>query len=86
SLDCKDAVVKMKPFLITRRKVSRKVRKVLRDKAKEEMIKYAKEKTSVEIFGDIIKNEVQKNLSLKLKKIYPLSLCEIRIFKVEREK
>ena len=50
------------------------------------MIKYAKEKTSVEIFGDIIKNEVQKNLSLKLKKIYPLSLCEIRIFKVEREK
>jgi hypothetical protein len=27
---------------------------------------------------------LQKPLSIKLKKIYPLSLCEIRVLKVER--
>jgi ribosomal protein S3AE len=85
STTCKDAQIRIKPFLITRRKVSRAVRKALREKAKEELIEYAKDKTSETIFKDIIKNQLQKTLSLKLKKIYPLSLCEIRILKVEKE-
>ena len=32
---------------------------------------------------ELFRNQLQKTLSLKLKKIYPLSLCEIRVFKVE---
>lgn len=84
SVDCKDAKVKIKPFLITRRKVSRSVRKALRDEAKKELIDYAKANTADAIFKDIIQGRIQKPLSLKLKKIYPLSLCEIRIFKVEK--
>jgi len=85
SVECKDAQVKIKPFLITRRRVPRAVRKALRIKAKEELTKNVKDKTSEEIFEEIISNRIQKTLSLKLKKIYPLSLCEIRVLKVEKE-
>jgi len=85
SMECKDAVVRIKPFLITRRKVSRNVRKILREKVREELAKYMKEKDSEVIFEDIIKNDLQRHLSLVLKKVYPLSLCEIRIFKIEKE-
>ena len=84
SVECKDAEIKIKPFLITRRRVPRSVRKALRNQAKEELIKYVKNKTSEEIFEEIIKNRIQKTLSLKLKKTYPLSLCEIRILKIEK--
>ena len=86
STECKDGQVRIKPFLVTRRKVSRAVRKALRDKAKEELINYAKNKTIESLFRDLLKTSIQKPLSLKLKKIYPLSLCEIRILKVEKEK
>jgi len=85
STDCKDAQIRIKPFLITRRKVSRVVRKALREKAKKELIEYVKTKDSEGIFEEVLKNQLQKTLSLKLKKIYPLSLCEIRILKVEKE-
>jgi len=85
STGCKDAQIRIKPFLITRRKVSRAVRKALREKAREELIGYVKDKTSETLFDEVIKNQIQKPLSLKLKKIYPLALCEIRILKVEKE-
>ena len=85
STNCKDAKIRIKPFLITRRKVSRAVRKALRNKAKEELTNYVKDKNSEEIFNEIIRNQIQKQLSLKLKKIYPLSLCEIRVLEVENK-
>lgn len=81
--ETKDSKIKIKPFLVTRRKVSKAVRKALREKAKQELIKYSKSKTTEEIFEEILKNKLQKSLSLKLKKIYPLSLCEIRNLKVK---
>lgn len=85
SAKCKDAQLRIKPFLITRRKVSRAVRKALREKAKEEIINYVKDKTHEEIFDDLLKNRLQKPLSLILKRIYPLSFCEIRVLKIEKE-
>lgn len=83
---CKDAEIIIKPFLVTRKKVSRQVRKALRIKAKEEILNYVKDKTSDEIFEDLLKNKLQKPLSLTLKKVYPLSLCEIRVFKIKNKK
>ena len=80
--DSQDAQLKIKPFLITRRKVSRRIRNALRTQTKLELEKYANEKQSSEIFEDILKNQLQKKLSLTLKKIYPLSLCEIKFIKV----
>ena len=85
SAQCKDAKIRIKPFLITRRKVSRAVRKTLRNMARTELIEYVKDKTSYELFDEILKNQLQRPLSLKLKKIYLLSLCEIRVMKVEKE-
>ena len=84
SAESKNAKLRIKPLLITREKVSKKIRKVLREKAREELIKYVKSKDSEEIFEDILKGKFQKELSLKLKKIYPLSFCDIRILKVEK--
>jgi ribosomal protein S3AE len=83
--DCKDASLKIKPFLITRRKVSKRVRRGLREKTKEEITKYLKDKTSSRIFEEILKNKMQKELSLILKKIYPLSLCEIKSIEIEKD-
>jgi ribosomal protein S3AE len=86
SAETKDSQIKIKPFLITRRKVSRAVRKALREKAREELIAYVKDKDSEEIFQEVLRNSIQKTLSFKLKKIYPLSLCEIRTLRVEKRK
>lgn len=83
--DCKDAALKIKPFLITRRKVSKRVRRGLRDKTKEEIKRYIKDKTSERIFEEILKNKMQKELSMILKKIYPLSLCEIKSMEIEKD-
>ena len=83
SVNCEDFQLKIKPFLITRRKVSRAVRNALRKKAKEELTNYVKDKNIETIFQDLLKNQIQKPLSLKLKKIYPLSLCEIRVLEVK---
>jgi len=84
STDCKDAQIRIKPFLVTRRKVSRAVRKALREKARQEIIEYVKNKKNEALFDEVLKNQLQKILSLKLKKIYPLSTCEIRIIKIEK--
>lgn len=86
SAECKDAIVRIKPFLVTRRKVSRAIRTALRNKAKEELINYLKNRDAEKIFEDILNNQIQRTLSSVLKKIYPLSLCEIRIFQIEKEK
>ena len=83
--ECKDASLKIKPFLITRRKVSKKVRRGLREKAKQEIIKYLKDKSSQKIFEEILKNKMQKDLSILLKKIYPLALCEIKSIEIKKD-
>ena len=81
---CKDAQLRVKPFMITRRKVHKSIRKALRNKAKEELTNEMKDKRAETIFEEMLKNQIQKNLSLKLKKIYPLSACEIRILEVKK--
>jgi ribosomal protein S3AE len=78
-----DAKVRIKPFLVTRRKVARSVRTALRNKAKEEILKYCEKNTAQQFFEDMLDNKLQKILSMKLKKIYPLSFCEIRIFEIK---
>jgi len=86
STNCKDAQIRIKPFLIARKKVSRAVRKTLRQEAKNWLGDYVKNKPHKDVFSDIIGNRLQKPLSLKLKKIYPLALCEIRMLKIEKLK
>jgi ribosomal protein S3AE len=86
SFSCKSktAMLRIKPFLITRKKVSRSIRKALREKAREFIKSFCEDKTIEEIFSDVLSARLQKELALKLKKIYPLAVCEIRV--VEKEK
>ena len=79
---CKDARVLIKPFLITRKKVSRALRHALRTTTREHLIGHATLRTSRELFTELLENKLQKELSQKLKKIYPLALCEVRVFAV----
>ncbi|MEK6928487.1 MAG: hypothetical protein AABW65_00845 [Nanoarchaeota archaeon] len=81
--DCKDCKVRIKPFMITRNKVSRALRKALRDYARNYLISYLKTRDIKEIFSETISNKIQKEMSLKLKKIYPLVLCEIRCLEIQ---
>ena len=79
-----ESLVRIKPFLITRKRVSRIVRKTLRNQTRNWIEDYVAERKDEEIFNDIFSNKLQRPLSLKLKKTYPLSLCEIRMFEVIR--
>ena len=85
-IDCRNKKVKIKPFMITRKKVSRAVRNNLRENARKYLESKLKTRTDKEIFAEIMANKLQKELSLKLKKIYPLAFCEIRVFEVVGEK
>lgn len=79
---CKDTTLRIKPFLVTRQRVSRSIRKELRNEAKKHLEAHVKIRTAEEVFSEITTNKLQKELSLKLKKIYPLALCEIRMIEV----
>lgn len=79
-----ESLFKIKPFLITRKKVSKAVRKALRNRCKNWIEDYLAERKDNEIFNEILSNKTQRALSLVLKKTYPLSLCEIRILEIIR--
>lgn len=80
---CQDIRATFKPHLITRKKVSRAVRKNLRNTCREFITEYVKEKTFVEIAEEIFNETLQKTLLPKLKKVYPLSFCDIRVFETK---
>ena len=80
---CKDIRVTIKPFLITRKKVSRAVRKNLRNTTKEFLIEYLKEKTYNELCIELLDGTLSKTRLPRLKKIYPLSFCDIRVFETK---
>jgi ribosomal protein S3AE len=76
--ETKDGKILIKPFLLTRRIVSKKIKRALRNKAREEIIEYSKDKNNERMFEEVLRGNIQKELSIRLKKIYPLSFCEIR--------
>ena len=79
-----ESMIKLKPFIITRKKVSRVVRKTIRNQTRNWLEDYIAEKKDNELFSEILANKLQKPLSLRLKKTYPLSLCEIRMIEIKR--
>lgn len=80
---CADIKVTVKPFLITRKRVSRAVRRNLRNTAREFIVEYLKEKDYAHASQEVYNSTLQKALLPKLKKVYPLSFCEIRIFETK---
>lgn len=84
--ECKGGKARIKPFLITRNRVSRAVRRELRNRGRKFLEEYVKTRSPKELFTEIMINKVQKELFIKLKKVYPLALCEIRVFELINEK
>ncbi|MEK6873844.1 MAG: hypothetical protein AABW91_03290 [Nanoarchaeota archaeon] len=82
----KDQRVRIKPLLVTRKRVTKKVLTSLRKLAKESIIEYTKDKRFDDLIVEIINGKIQRDINIKLKKIYPLSLCEIRFFGIENLK
>ena len=80
---CADIRVIIKPLLITRKRVSRAVRKNLRNTTKDFLLNYLKEKDFNEICQELLEGTLQKTMLPKLKKIYPLSFCDIRVFETK---
>ena len=80
----KDGNLRIKPYLLTRKRVHRSVRKALRNKTFEFVNEFCADKTRDEVFSSIISSLLQKTLSLKLKKIYPLAMCEMRVVELEK--
>lgn len=70
--------LRIKPFLITRNKVHRSVRTELRKQAKEEIESFCANKSKEEIFNAVVNSTIQRIMLKKLKKVYPLGICELR--------
>ncbi len=83
TIRCKDVRVTMKPLLITRKKVSRAVRRNLRNTAREFLVEYAKEREFIKICNELLDGTLQKTMLPKLKKVYPLSFSDIRVFETK---
>jgi len=81
----KDTTLRIKPFLITRKRVHRSVRAELRNKAKEFLANTAESLTKTDFFQYTINGTIQKDLSKHLKKIYPLAVSEIRVVEVVKK-
>jgi ribosomal protein S3AE len=80
---CADVRTIIKPFLITRKRVSRAVRKNLRNTAREFLLEYLKDKEYNDICKELIDGILQKAMLPKLKKVYPLSFCDIRVLETK---
>ena len=80
---CSDLRVIVKPLLITRKRVSRAVRRNLRNTAREFILASLKERKYLDTCQEILNGDLQKTLLPKLKKVYPLSFCDIRVFETK---
>lgn len=80
----KDEVkVRAKPVILTRSKAKGSILTLLRHKSREYFISNIKKQSYDEVLSSIISHNLQKGLKDELKKIYPVSLTELRIFKKE---
>ncbi len=79
----KESQIIFKPFMLTRKKVHRSVKRELRNLAKKVIVEFAKEKDNDQIFSAVISGQLQKEIQVILKKIYPLAFCEIKITKIK---
>lgn len=79
-IETKDGMkLRVKPLLLTRSHTQNSVKTALRKAAKELLQKDAKEKTYSEFVFSLLSMSLQKSLKSDLKKVYPLSMAEIRV-------
>ncbi len=77
--------VRVKPILITKNKTTGAVLQNLRHHLRAHVIKLVGDLTYVEFVNSLIAHRVQKQLQDILRKVYPLTVCEIRWMGIEPE-
>lgn len=81
----KDEVkVRLKPVILTRSKAKGSVLTLLRHKSRTYFVDNVKKQSYEEVLSNIMSHNLQRGLKDELKKIYPVSLTELRIFKKEK--
>ncbi len=78
--------IRIKPVLITRNKTKGSVLKQLRKTARENVLELVSKSSFDALVKDLMLHKFQKSLSDALRKIYPLSICEIKHVSIVREK
>jgi small subunit ribosomal protein S3Ae len=77
-------LVRIKPLLLTRGKVSRAVEQNMRAKLRQELIKSVSNTEFETLFNLILKYQLQRELRDRLSKVYPIKNLEIRVLKEEK--
>ena len=75
---------RIKPVFFTRNKVNNSTLTSLRKKAEVHLHNIFQQYTLPELFSMIITNKLQMELKSALKKVYPISSCEIKAFYTEQ--
>ena len=83
-VDTKNQKIRVKTFMITRKRVPRTIRGSIRKKANEVIIEFCKGRDYEDFFKAVLSNSIQKDIAAKAKKIYPLAVCEIKSVSVEK--
>ena len=55
----------------------------LRNTTKEFLLEYTKDKAYQELCEELMNGTLQKTMLPKLKKVYPLSFCDLRVFETK---
>ena len=79
-IQTKDNVkARIKPIIMTRSKTQRSVLASIRKEAKEFIEEKVKTQNFVDLINNTISTKFQREIRDKLKKIYPLALCEFGV-------
>lgn len=79
-IETKDKIkIRIKPFMITRIKTQRSKLSMIRKTIREFITEKVKTQNFIDLINDTISTKLQRELKGKLKKIYPLVICEFRM-------
>ncbi len=81
-----NVLVRVKPILITRNRGKGSILAALKKKEREFFAKNIPKQTFEALIKDILSQKIQHDLSAVLKKIYPVAVCEVRMFHIETVK
>lgn len=82
AVETKDKVkLRIKPFIVTKNKVQRSVLSAIKKESRDLLGKAIKERVFSSVIGDILGGRLQKEVRIKMNKIYPIAVFELRAVK-----
>lgn len=78
--------VRIKPFVITRNKTTGSVRSALRRQLRVTIAKRVSELAFSDVIKELVARRFQRGINDRLRKVYPVQICEIKQFSIETSK